>query len=86
MNLKWLIARELLWLFFILVAVIAFWFAAALIIGDGMPVYFLQGLWGDSNEANIRESRLMTLIPVLTIYGIRLAVRVLRGTRAGPQV
>ena len=85
MTLKWLIARELIWLFCIFSAVIAFWLMATLIIGEGLPLYYLQGLWGNSNARNISESRLMTGIPVLVIYGIRLLVRVLLGTRMGRQ-
>ena len=85
MTLKWLIARELIWLFCIFSAVIAFWLLATLIIGEGLPLYYLQGLWGNSNARNISESRLMTGIPVLVIYGIRLLVRVLLGTRMGRQ-
>ena len=81
MTLKWVITRELLWLFCIFSAVIVFWLLVALMIGEGLFLYYLQGLWGNSNRANVMESRLMTVIPALTIYGIRLVVIVVRGPR-----
>ena len=83
MTLKWLSTRELFWLFCILAAVIAFWLLATLIIGEGLPLYYLQGLWGSSNRANIREARLMTGIPVLIIYGIHIVVAAVRERKSG---
>jgi hypothetical protein len=81
MTLKWLVARELLWLFCILLAVIAFWFLAMSIMGEGLLPYYLQGLWGNSTATNIRESRLMTGIPVLVIYGIHITVSAVKQIR-----
>jgi hypothetical protein len=78
MTWKLLMAKELLWLFCILVAVIAFWLLATFIMGKGLHLYYLQGLWGNNNSMNIREARLMTGIPVLVIYGIHIIVSAVR--------
>jgi hypothetical protein len=82
---KWLVARELLWLFVILMSVIIFFLLVGFLMGEGLLLYYLQGLWGNSNEANIRESRLMTVIPALIVYGIRLVLKAAKQTRMGRQ-
>jgi hypothetical protein len=82
---KWLVARELLWLFVILMSVIIFFLLVGFLMGEGLLLYYLQGLWGDGNEANIRESRLMTVIPALIVYGIRLVVKAVKQTSTGRQ-